>query len=201
MQLADIIINLVIFGITAALLIAFAREEGVWTTKKLRVGIRFFTCQSNILCAAGALLTACAAMAGEVPRWIWTLKYIGTAAVTITMVTVFVYLAPLVGKGWAQRLITRPHDLFMHVVTPLLAIFSFCLLEKQGMSFAWSLWGLLPLALYGPLYLYKIMGAREDKRWEDFYCFNKTGKWKAAYGIMFLSGLIMCVVYWTIQNI
>jgi len=200
MQLADIIINLVIFGITAALLVIFGREDGAWTRNRLRVAFRFFTCQSNVLCAAGALLTACSAMAGEVPRWIWTIKYIGTVAVTVTMVTVFVYLAPAVGKGWAKRLITKPHDMGMHVVTPLLAILSFCLLEKRGMSFAWSLWGLLPVALYGPLYLYKIIYASEGKSWEDFYGFNKNGKWKKAYCAMFLFSLLLCVIYWLLQN-
>lgn len=200
MQIADIIINLVIFTATAVLMIAFSREDRAWTRSRLRVALRFFTCQSNILCAAGALLTAVAAMAGEVPRWIWTIKYIGTVAVTITMVTVFVYLAPALGKGWAARLITRPHDMIMHVITPVLAILSFCLLEKRGMSFAWSLWGMLPVMLYGPLYLYKIIHAKEEKRWDDFYGFNKNGKWKIAYEIMFVCSLLLCVIYWLVQN-
>lgn len=201
MQTADIIINLVIFGLTAGLLVVFAREDGAWTRNRLRVALRFFTCQSNVLCAAGALLTAVAAMTGEVPRWIWTLKYIGTVAVTITMATVFVYLAPMIGKGWAGRLITRSHDMIMHVITPLLAILSFCLLERRGMSFPWSLWGMLPVLLYGPLYLYKIIRAKEEKRWDDFYGFNKNGRWKTAYEAMFAASLVLCVIFWAIQNL
>ena len=201
MHIADIIINLAIFGITAALLIVFAREDGGWTTKKLRTAFRFFTCQSNVLCAAAALLTAVAAMAGDVPRWIWTLKYIGTVAVTITMATVFIYLAPLVGKGWADRLIRRSHDLCMHLITPLLAILSFCLLERRGMSFPWSLWGLLPVVLYGLHYLYRILYAPEGKGWDDFYSFNRHGKWKQAYVLMLVASLILCVVFWVIQNL
>lgn len=199
-RIADIVVNLVIFAITGAILIFFARKDGRWTTGTLRVAFRFFTCQSNALCAAGALLTAIAAMLGEVPRWIWTLKYIGTAAVTLTMVTVFVYLAPLVGKGWAERLL-KGADLYMHLVTPLLAILSFCLLERRGMSFLWSLWGLLPVALYGPHYLYRISRAPAGKNWEDFYSFNKHGHWKRSFTLMFAASLLLCVIFWLIQNI
>ena len=64
------------------------------------------------------------------------LKYIGTAAVTVTMLTVFLFLAPGIGKGWAGILLTHTvSDFFMHLLTPLAALFSFCLLEKRGMSF------------------------------------------------------------------
>lgn len=200
MRIADIVVNLVIFAITLVILILIARKDGTWAPGRLRVAFRFFTCQSNVFCAAAALLTAVAALGGEVPRWIWTLKYIGTVAVTITMTTVFVYLAPLVGKDWAERLL-KGGDLYMHLVTPLLAILSFCLLEKRGMSFLWSLWGLLPVALYGPHYLYRISYAPEGKRWEDFYSFNKHGKWKQSFSLMFAASLLLCVAFWLIQNL
>ena len=68
MKTIDIILNLLIFGITAALLIRFARKDGGWTTEKLKVAFRFFTCQSNVLCAATALLTAAALCGGRRTR-------------------------------------------------------------------------------------------------------------------------------------
>ena len=200
MLIADIILNLAIAVITLAILFRFSRRDGEWQKDHLRVAFRFFTCQSNVLCAAAALLTAIAAMTGTVPRWIWTLKYIGTVAVTITMVTVFVYLAPLVGKDWVKRLLGGA-DLYMHLVTPLLAILSFCLLEKRGMSFPWSLWGMVPVAVYGPHYLYRILYAPEGKSWDDFYRFNQHGKWKAAYAAMFTASLVLCVIFWALQNL
>ena len=43
-------------------------------------------------------------MAGEHPEWVRLLKYAGTAAVTVTMLTVFLFLAPVVGKDWTVRL-------------------------------------------------------------------------------------------------
>ncbi len=200
MRVIDIIVNLAIFAVTLILLFRFARKDGAWAPGRLRVAFRFFTCQSNVLCAAAALLMAVAALGGEVPRWIWTLKYIGTVAVTITMATVFVYLAPLVGKDWVQRLLKGP-DLYMHLVTPLLAVLSFCLLERRGMSFYWSLWGLLPVVLYGPHYLYRIRFAPEGKQWEDFYSFNKHGQWKRSFALMFAASLLLCVLFWLIQKL
>ena len=202
MKTTDIILNLLIFGITLMLLIRFARKDGAWTTEKLKVALRYFTCQSNIFCAVTALLTAVSLLAGNssVPRWIWTLKYIGTAGVTITMLTVFFYLWPLLGKDGYKRLLSGP-DFFLHLVTPLLAILSFCLFEKQGMTFLQSLWGLLPLALYGPLYIYRVIYAPEGKRWDDFYGFNKQGKWPLAFAVMFAAMFCICMFFMLVQNL
>ena len=201
MNTIDIIMNLLIFGITAILLIRFSRKDSVWTTEKLKVALRYFTCQSNVFCAATALLTTVSLLAGNssVPRWVWTLKYIGTAGVTITMLTVFLYLWPLLGKDGFRRLFSGP-DFFLHLVTPLLAILSFCLLEKQGMSFLQSLWGLMPLVLYGPLYIYCILYAPEGKRWDDFYGFNRQGKWPLAYAMMFAGTFCICMLFLLVQN-
>ena len=201
MKTIDIILNFLIFVITLVLLVRFARKDGVWVPERLKYALRYFTCQSNIFCAATALLTAVALLAGNevVPRAVWTLKYIGTAAVTVTMLTVFIYLWPMVGKGGLKRLLGGS-DLFMHLITPLLAILSFCLTEKQGMTFPQSLWGLLPLILYGPLYIYRVLYAPEGKRWDDFYGFNKQGKWPLAFAMMLAGSLCICMLFMLAQN-
>ena len=199
MNTADIILNLLIFLITVMILAGFSRKDGRWAPEQLKKAFCFFTCQSNVLCAAAALLTAAAGLSGSIPRWVWTLKYIGTAAVTVTLLTVFLFLWPSLGKGGLKQLMAGS-QLFMHLITPLLAVCSFCVLEKQGMSFVQSLWGLVPIALYGPLYLYKILYAPEGKRWEDFYGFNKRGKWPAAFGLMAAGTLVLCVLFMLAQN-
>lgn len=201
MKTIDIILNFLIFVITLVLLVRFARKAGVWVPERLKYALRYFTCQSNIFCAATALLTAVALLAGNevVPRAVWTLKYIGTAAVTVTMLTVFIYLWPMVGKGGLKRLLGGS-DLFMHLITPLLAILSFCLTEKQGMTFPQSLWGLLPLILYGPLYIYRVLYAPEGKRWDDFYGFNKQGRWPLAFAMMLAGSLCICMLFMLAQN-
>ena len=197
----DIILNLAIFGITFFLIGRFFRRDGKWRTEETKKAFRFFTCQSNALCAVSALVMAVARLAGGMPLWVWLLKYIGTAAVTVTMVTVFVFLAPSIGKGWFDILLKSPRDMFMHLLTPLMALFSFCVLEKQGMTFPQSLLGMLPVVLYGPWYLYKIIYAPPEKRWEDFYGFNRGGKWPVAFTGMVIGTFLICMGIMALQNV
>ena len=197
----DLVLNLFIFGVTAYLVVrCFISEEGKWDPQQGKKAFRFFTCLSNVFCAAAALLMAVAGLAGPVPQWIWMLKYIGTAAVTVTMLTVLFFLAPTFGKG-ALKVLLSGTDLFMHLITPLMALVSFCVFERRGMTFCQSLWGMLPVLLYGPLYLYKILFALPEKRWDDFYGFNKQGKWPIAFALMVLGTFLICMGIRAGQNL
>ena len=132
MNMIDAVINLLIFGITVFLIVRYTRESGKWDSERIRKTFRFYTCQSNALCAGAALLMALFRLAGNVPEWVWILKYIGTAAVTVTMLTVFLFLAPSVGKEWYGILLKGNSNLFMHLLTPLAALVSFCVFEKRA---------------------------------------------------------------------
>ena len=201
MKLSDIILNLAIVLATPLLLIRFWRRTGRQDREKFRAAFRFFTVLSNILCSVTALVMLVALLAGAVPEWVWILKYIGTAAVTVTMLTVFLFLAPSVGKDWYDVLLKSLGDLFMHLLTPLMALVSFCVFERRGMTFPRSLFGLLPVALYGPVYLYHILYAPEGKRWKDFYGFNRGGKWPAAMTGMLIGTFLMCLGIMALQNL
>ena len=193
----DILLNAAIFVITLVIVICvFFRKDHQWDLKRGRFAMRFFTAQSNVLCAVAALLF----MIFPQSHGAWLLKYIGTAAVTVTMLTVFLFLAPSVGKDWVSVLLKGP-DLFLHLITPLLALFSFCALEKRGMDFRTALWGMLPVLLYGPWYLYKIRFAPERKRWDDFYGFNKGGKWPISFAMMAIGTFLMCMGLMALQNL
>ena len=198
---ADVILNLLIFLVTLVLVVLFFRKDGKWIPERGRLAFRYFTCLSNVLCAVSALLAAVSGLSGPVPQWIWILKYTGTAAVAVTMATVFLFLAPSVGKGWYDVLLKRPSDLFMHLLTPVMALVSFCVLEKRGLTFPRSLFGLLPVALYGPLYLYKTVYAPEEKRWKDFYGFNRNGKWPLSFAGMLLGTFLICMGLMALQNL
>ena len=201
MKAADVILNLGIFLVTGILVAGCFRKDGQWVPERGKKAFRYFTCLSNMLCAAAALLTAIALLAGGIPRWVWILKYMGTAAVTVTMLTVFLFLAPSVGKDWYAVLLKRCPDLVMHLLTPLAALFSFCVMEKQGMTFPQCLWGMLPVALYGPLYLYKIRFAPEEKRWDDFYGFGKGGKLPLMLAVMVVGMFLICLGLMGLQNL
>ena len=197
---ADWFLNILIALITLIIVVSFFRKEGQWVPERGKFALRFFTTLSNILCAAACLLTALAINAGGIPEWIWMLKYIGTAAVTVTMLTVLLFLAPSFGKG-ALKVLLSGTDLFMHLITPLLALVSFCVFEKRGMTFCQSLWGMLPVVLYGPVYLYKILFALPEKRWDDFYGFNKQGKWPVAFTGMVIGTFLICMGIMALQNV
>ena len=200
MMTADWFLNILIALITLIIVVSFFRKEGQWVPERGKFALRFFTTLSNILCAAACLLTALAINVGGIPEWIWMLKYIGTAAVTVTMLTVLFFLAPSFGKG-ALKVLLSGTDLFMHLITPLLALVSFCVFEKRGMTFCQSLWGMLPVVLYGPVYLYKILFALPEKRWDDFYGFNKQGKWPVAFAGMVLGTFLICMGIRLLQNL
>ena len=200
MMTADWFLNILIALITLIIVVSFFRKEGQWVPERGKFALRFFTTLSNMLCAAACLLTALAINAGGIPEWIWMLKYIGTAAVTVTMLTVLFFLAPSFGKG-ALKVLLSGTDLFMHLITPLLALVSFCVFEKRGMTFCQSLWGMLPVVLYGPVYLYKILFALPEKRWDDFYGFNKQGKWPVAFAGMVLGTFLICMGIMALQNV
>lgn len=198
----DMILNLLIFLFTAAFITGFARKDGKWMPDRWKSAFRFFTCQSNVLCAAVSLLTVLTAGSGAAPEWVWLLKYAGTAAVTVTMLTVFLFLAPMVGKDWMKALLTgRLSDLFMHLLTPLAALVSFCIFERRGMTFVQALTGMLPVILYGILYLYRILYAPAGKRWEDFYGFNRNGNWKISFTGMAAGTFLICMGLMALQNL
>ena len=201
MNAADVILNLAIFLATLIIVAGIPRKDGKREPGRLRNAFRFYTCQSNALCAVTALIMAVFRLSGAVPQAAWILKYTGTAAVTVTMLTVFLFLAPSVGKDWYGVLLKGSGNLFMHLLTPLLALVSFCAFEKQGMTFPQCLWGLLPVVLYGPLYLYKIRFAPEEKRWEDFYGFNKGGKWPVMFTVMLAGTFLICLGIMALQNL
>ncbi len=187
------LINLIIVTLTLVLTVSIFRENGKWNAKKGKSAFRYFTLQSNLLCAASAL---CMCLFSD-ETWAYYLKFVGTAGVTVTMLTVFFFLAKLYGIG---PLLKGP-DLFMHLLTPLLAIVSLCVFERRGISFGASFLGMLPVAMYAPLYLYKIIYAPEDKKWEDFYGFNTWGKWQLSYVLMHLGTALICVVYYFVLNL
>ena len=134
---------------------------------------RYFTTLSNVYCGLVSLLVCIVAVFGELPLWARIVKYSATAAVTVTMVTVFVFLAPTT-HAWKELL--SGIQLFWHLICPLIALVSFLGFERAPMP-VWAIAAaVLPILLYGVLYWHKILRAPEEKRWKDFYGFNRAGK-------------------------
>ena len=153
---------------------------------------RFFTVLSNVLSGVAAVvMLACSSEAGA-PACAVVFKFAATAAVTVTLLTVLVFLGPTQG----YPLMFSGTGLFMHLIGPLLAVVSFCFFDPgEGISFASSLWGLVPTVAYGILYMYKVIVVGEEKGgWPDFYGFNAGGKWLMSCSAMVAGTFVICLL-------
>ena len=190
--MTDRILNAAIFLLTLVIVVRFFRRDGTWSAQQGKIAFRYFTVQSNVLCGAAAL----AMFLAPASPLAWTLKYVGTAAVSVTMLTVLFFLGPTIGYGK----LLQGADFFLHLVLPLLALTSFCVFERRALSFPTALLGLLPVALYSALYINRVLCAPSDRRWEDFYGFNRGGKWPLALAAMLAGTLLICLALTALQN-
>ena len=161
--------------------------------EKLPESFRYFTVLSNLFCALTALILLVAELFGAMPAWAVALKYMGTVAVTVTFLTVCLFLLPATRS--IQGLFSNGTEIVMHLVTPLLAIFSFLCFEDRGLS-AWVIpLGVLPVLLYGWLYLQRVVLQRA---WPDFYGFDRSGRWKLSFSLMMAGTVIAAVLLWAL---
>lgn len=165
---------------------------------------RYFTNLSNIFAALMSLVcipyTVKGIIRGErrMPRPITIIKYTGTVAVTVTMVTVLLFLAPTQGAS----LIYDGVLLYLHTLVPLLSLLAFCYFERgDGLSFKASFFGIIPVVLYGVLYTVMVVAV---KKWEDFYGFTFGGRlWVApiAFAVMLLAAFGLSVGTRALRNL
>ncbi len=160
-----------------------------------KILLRYFTALSNLLCAAASLAVVIARICGSVPQAVLILKYVGTAAVAVTFVTVMVFLGPFVHD---YKILLSGADLWLHLICPVLAIVSLVLWDKPAAPFGVVLLGVLPVLLYGAFYLYHVILAPSEKRWEDFYGFNRSGKWYVSLVCMLSGSFVISAVLWLV---
>ena len=194
MKILSITINTILFLTTTLLVARLFYQDGKWQPERGIKAFRYFTVLSNVLCAVSALVMAISQASGSVSPGVVMFKYLGTLSVTVTLLTVLFFLGPTIG----YKVLLSGRDLYMHLIGPLMAIISFCFLEKHGLSFGTALLGLLPVILYGSVYLCKVVFSPEDRRWEDFYGFNKGGKWPMAFAAMMFGTMVVCMIFWAV---
>ena len=160
---------------------------------------RYFTVDSNILCAISCgfsvwfMIQALRREKGGIPKAVMLFRFAGTSAVTVTMMTVLLFLGILYGypamfAGW---------NLWLHLLGPLLAILSFVWLErdssvpeKRDLFLA-----ALPVIVYGGVYLAMVILIGRDRGgWPDFYGFNIGGRWYLSYLGMITGTLLIGAV-------
>lgn len=172
------ILDLIISIGTAVVFIVFATRHPV------AKAMQYFTVQSNIYVAAVSLVCALCRIWGQEPGWLVLLKYSATCSVTVTFLTVFLYLGPRF-RNWGFLL--SGANLWMHLFCPVFAIASLLLRGPLSLPFSASFAGLAPVVLYSLLYLKKVVLEPEEKRWEDLYGFTDGIRWVWSMIAMYLA--------------
>ena len=199
--IAAVIINALIVVFTAYAMSRFFTVGGDGNMAVMNtLCFRYFTVDSNLLAALASLLLLAGQLkslrSGKPPApGLLVLKHVGTAAVGVTFFTVFCFLGMLYG----YRSMVQGGNLFMHLLTPLLAMLGFCLLEtKPPLRFPWALLGLIPTVLYGIVYVFMVV---IQKRWPDFYGFNMGGRWILSCFLMAAATLLISAGLWALRRV
>ncbi len=141
--------------------------------------LKYFTVLSNLLMAAAGAVWAVQLLRGRTGRQALVLKYAGTVSVTLTFVTVMVFLGPLF--GYAAMFMGG--NLYLHLVVPLAALADFLFLCREGvLEKRDARWATLPMLLYGIWYVGNnlINGHGAWPNTNDFYGFFTWGDGGAA---------------------
>ena len=157
----------------------FSLEDGVLSAPGLR-SLKYFTVLSNLLQAVaslayvGAVGLALSGRRNRVSRSILRLKYAATVSVSLTFLTVMLFLGPVFGY---RGMFSGP-SFWFHLVVPLAAALDFCALDREGgVTMRDSLITLLPMALYGVFYALNILvnGLGTPGHSNDWYGFALGG--------------------------
>lgn len=183
----SVFVNLACAALAAAALAAHRRKVPA------KILLRYFTVLSNLFCAAASLAVVIARLCGAVPAAVLVLKFAGTAAVAVTLLTVICFLGPFV---YGYKLLLTGPDLWLHLICPVLAIVSLLLWDKPDAGFGVALLGVLPVVLYGSLYIYRVLLAPPGRRWDDFYGFNREGRWYVSLVLMLAAAFLISLILW-----
>ena len=209
-QITSIILNCIIF-----ILVFFATfcmlagielmndnpEILAFTSSNLEA-FKYFTVDSNVLAGLAALVfiifqvMLAKGKITSIPKAIYALKLAGTAGVSLTMLVTICFLIPQFGEHW--YILFMNNNLFFHLLIPLLCIISFGFFEPMGLyKLSASLFGLIPMALYGIAYTINIAvhlngpAPLKDYDWYNFL----DGKLSNAI----ISVPVMIIVTWLIS--
>lgn len=191
-MILDRFTNFFIAVFTAGAVIACFRKDGRWDVQAGVASLRFFTILSNCFAGVAALLVFLTLP--RPPYWIWLVKYVAACSVTVTFLTVMVFLGPSFG----YKALLSGKDLYLHLSGPLLSLLSFLFLERFfTLPFVTSLLGIVPVIAYGLVYFYKVV---ITGRWDDFYGYNRNGRWPISMAAMFIGCFLVCMIIQCLYN-
>ena len=141
--------------------------------------LKYFTVLSNLLLGLASLVYAICIIrflrsGAGIPSWAHKLKYAATVAVTVTLMTVLLFLGPTLG----YPLMFVGANLWFHLVLPVIALVEFIFFDTaNSLSFKTTLIGVVPTLLYGLVYVANILmnGVGSGAATNDWYGFTMWG--------------------------
>ena len=156
------------------------------------VNLKFFTVLSNLLEGIASLFYARAlhlvihGRRAHTPHLAFVLKLISAVCVRLTFLVVLLFLGPMFGH--AAMYVGA--NFWFHLMIPLLSMAEFVFLDRNGrISMRDTLWALLPVLLYGSVYLLNVLinGVGEWPHRNDFYGF---ATWGVPVGILIFAAIL-----------
>ena len=136
---------------------------------------KYYTVLSNVICGAvGAVYLRTGKNAEKLPAALTAAKLMAAAAVTLTFLTIAVFLGPIYGHEHMYH----GANLLFHLVVPVLAILDFILLDTGGrIPFRYAVYSVLPTILYGVCYAVNLLvnGIGQWPDTNDWYGFVNWG--------------------------
>lgn len=199
-----IALNSAIVIVTTAVILSFFMGNKDAFIRSGPQSFRFFTTDSNVLSMLGAMVVIpyevriLLGRSARLPRFAVVIKYVTTASVTLTFFTVMLFLGPTFG----YPVFLNDTGLFTHLVSPMLAFYTFTLLETScEISYKNVLWALVPTVIYGTVYLTQTVFIGEKSGgWQDFYFFNTGGYWYISGTVMFIAGMLINLLLRELHN-
>ena len=153
----------------------FTKPQGGFMAVEKVKCFRYFTIDSNILCAVSACVAGFFCVKSlksgqfSLPPWARKIVFSGCAALMLTFLTVMLILGPT--RGYDSML--GGDGMYMHLAGPLLSLL-LCRAEIDKIPKNTFIWGILPMVVYGIVYTVMVVGMH---KWPDFYGFTRNGTW------------------------
>ena len=174
MRTVRIISNIsVIVLVALAWLIMFVFSPKTALSVSGAESLKFFTVQSNLFAAVSAVLSLINVLRNKKSRVVSALKLASSVSVTITFLTVLVYLGPLYGYGSMYS----GGNLLFHLIVPVICILDFIFLNDYMLKYKSSLFTVLCIGIYSVGYIAVILinGKGSGHNGNDFYGFLNWG--------------------------
>ena len=187
-----IITALVIYSIIKTYVTILPETDTILGTKSFR----YFTIDSNILVAISSILMIISILFKKQNIVIDVINYVSTCQITLTLITVLIFLGPTMG----YKPLLANEQLLLHLIVPLLKIINCLIFENhKNIKIKHTIYSFIPYLIYASFYIINVLII---KSWEDFYGFTKY--LGTAFNIMFMTlliGIITYVLYFAITKI